>query len=56
MATAFACEGRAFRVEVFASMSASKDAFHLAATVRAHVGETLVVERKFMQEIARDLV
>jgi len=51
-----ACEGRAFRVEVFASMSAGKDAFHLAATVTVHEDEGLVVERKFMQEIARDLV
>ena len=45
-----------FRVEVFASVSAGKDAFHLAATVTVHQDEGLAGKRKFTQESARDLV
>ena len=40
---------------VFAATSGGKDAFHLAATVMVHEGETLAAERTVAPEMALDL-
>ena len=42
------------RTETFSTMTASAEAFHLAARIEAYEGERLVFERKFDQRVARD--
>jgi hypothetical protein len=50
------CDGRAFRVEVLASMTSRPEAFMMTATVAVYENETLFAERGYSETIPRDLV
>jgi uncharacterized protein len=54
-AVLLACDGRRFRVALKGAMVASRDAFRLAATLRAYEDDRLFAERSFAELIPRDL-
>ncbi|MDQ0471258.1 CocE/NonD family hydrolase [Labrys wisconsinensis] len=49
-----ACEGRRFRTEVTAEMTATREAFRIAGTVRAFEDDDLLAERRWDEAIPRD--
>jgi hypothetical protein len=51
-----ACEGKRFRVEATAEMTATRAAFHISATVEVFEDDRPFASRRFEETIARDLV
>jgi len=54
-AVLLACDGRRFRIALKVAMVATRDAFRLAATLRAYEDDRLFAERTFAELIPRDL-